>query len=84
MNIEERKTVDRLTMESVSILTTKHINVDGVDTQVGENHRCAYVNSETGRKDLQEKEPEAVINAVFAIWGDAPTVEEPEVPEEKG
>lgn len=74
MDIIEKKTVDMLTADSVSILTQKFIDVDGVETQAGENHRCAYVNSETGRSDLQVAEPEEVVNSVFAIWGDYPTV----------
>lgn len=78
MDIEEKKTVDMLTKDSVSILTQKFIDVDGVETKVGENHRRAYVNSQSGRKELQEMETESVVNAVFAIWGDTPTLEEPE------
>lgn len=72
----EKKTVDMLTTDSVSILTQKYIEVDGTYEQVGHNHRKAYVNSETGRSDLQMTEPEDVVNAVFAIWGDSPTVSE--------
>lgn len=40
MEIKENKTVDILTTYSVSILTKKFINVDGVETQVGKNKRC--------------------------------------------
>ena len=76
MEIKERKTVDMLTIYSVSILTQKFIDVDGVPTQVGQNHRCAYVNSESGRKSIAESEPEEVVSAVMAIWGDTPTVNE--------
>ena len=76
MKIKEKKTVDMLTTDSVSILTQKFIDVDGVETQVGENHRCAYTNSTTGRQDLQKQEPQDVVNSVFAIWGDVPTINE--------
>lgn len=76
MEIKEKKTVDMLTTDSVSILTQKFIDVDGVETQVGENHRCSYANSETGRSDLQNSEPEDVVASVFAIWGDTVTVKE--------
>lgn len=78
MEIKEKKTVDMLTTNSVSILTQKFIDVDGVETQVGENHRCAYANSETGRNELQKQEPQDVVNSVFAIWGDVPTINEEE------
>ena len=74
MEIKEEKIVDMLTKDSVSIITKKFIDVDGIKTQVGENHRCAYVNSERGRVKISEEQPEEVVNAVFAIWGDTPTV----------
>ena len=76
MEIKEKKTVDMLTTYSVSILTQKFIDVDGVETQVGENHRCAYANSAIGRQDLQKQEPKDVVNSVFAIWGDSPKINE--------
>lgn len=69
-----KKTVDMLTSDSVSILTQKYIDIDGVQTQVGQNHRCAYTNSESGRKQIAEKEPDYIVTAVMALWGDAPTV----------
>lgn len=70
MNIEERKTVDMLTKTSVSILTQKFITIDGVPTQIGENHRSGYVNSEDGRRRLLAEEPEDVVNAILSFWGD--------------
>ena len=76
MEIKEKKTVDMLKKDSVSILTQKFIYVDGVETQVGENHRCAYSNSATGRKDLQKQEPQNVVNSVFSIWGNSPKINE--------
>lgn len=71
-----RKTVDMLTKDSVSILTQNFIEFDGKKQQVGENHRRAYVNSTTGRAEIQENEPEYVVNAVMIMWGDEATVEE--------
>ena len=76
MEIKEKKTVDMLTSESVSILTQKFIEVDGVETQVGQNHRRAYVTTEFGRKAITESEPEYVGSSVMASWGDKPTIEE--------
>lgn len=74
MEITEKVTIDMLTTESVSILTQKFIELDGVSTQVGQNHRKAYMNSEQGRDELQVERSEATVNAVFTIWGDNPTV----------
>ena len=81
MDIIENKTVDALTTDSVSILTRKYVKIDGIPTQVGENHRQAYENSEKGRISIQENEPKEVVNAVFAIWGDTPTIDEPTIEE---
>ena len=74
MDIIENKTVDALTADSVSILTRKYVEIDGIPTQVGENHRRAYENSEKGRISIQENEPKEVVDAVFTFWGDTPTV----------
>lgn len=76
MDIKEKKTVDMLTKDSVSILTQKFIELDGVNTQVGSNHRCSYSNSVYGRSELTKNEPTDVVNAVLAIWGDVTTITE--------
>ncbi len=76
MELIKKKTVDRLTTDSVSVLTQQFVDLNGVSTQVGENHRTSYANSESGRSSLQDTEPDEVVNAVLAIWGDTPTVEE--------
>lgn len=75
-DITTKKTIDMLTSDSVSILTQKFIDVEGVQTQVGQNHRRAYVNSEDGRKQITENEPDYIVTAVMALWGDTPTVTE--------
>lgn len=86
MEIETRKTVDMLTQNGVSILTQKFIEIedDGKMLQVGENHRRAYVNSADGRVEISQNEPDDIVAAVMAIWGDAPTVEETESEESEG
>ncbi len=82
MEINEEKTVDMLSTESVSILTRK-VPIDGeVKSQVGENHRRTYLNSVSGREELLKEQTENVVNAVFAIWGSEPVVEEPIIEEE--
>lgn len=63
-----RKIADMLTHESVSILI---INEDGT------KHRCAYINSASGRKSLISNEPEEIVEKVFEVWGDKPIIEEP-------
>lgn len=75
MDIREKKIIDMLTVNSVSIATDKFIVLDGQEQQVGERHRIAYENSESGRDKIRNEQPEDVVNAVLAIWGDTPTVE---------
>lgn len=75
MDIIEKKIIDMLTVNSVSIATDKFIVLDGQEQQVGDRHRIAYENSESGRDKIRKEQPEDVVNAVLAIWGDTPTVE---------
>lgn len=74
MDIVTKATVDMLTNTSVSILAQKFVKVDGKETQLGKNHRKAYVNTEAGRQALMSEQEEATVQAVFAIWGDDQTV----------
>lgn len=75
----EKITLDMLTETSVSVKTQKYVVVDGVEYPIGEPHRRAYVNSESGRQQVQVEVPEPHRTAIFAVWGDEPTV--PENPE---
>jgi hypothetical protein len=70
-------TLDMLTESSVSVKTQKYSEENGVEYLVGEPHRCAYINSERGRNEIAEL-PEPYLSAVMAVWGDAPTVIEPD------
>lgn len=72
--METKKTIDMLTKDSVSILTQKFIEEDGVSYQVGKNHRCAYVNSVSGRENIQTNEPEDISSIILAYWGSEPTI----------
>lgn len=69
-------TVDMLTPNSVSILKQEMAEINGQQMQVGENYRRAYVNSEAGRKQVQDELAAPYVSAIFAVWGETPTVEE--------
>ncbi|MFA1735997.1 hypothetical protein [Lysinibacillus fusiformis] len=43
---------------------------------LGEPHRKAYMNSSSSRAKLEKEVPQVQVNAVFAVWGEKPTVEE--------
>ena len=68
MEITEKITLDMLTQDSVSVLRQKFIEIDGVQTQVGNNIRNAYMNDENGRQILGEILPEEYYNAVMTVW----------------
>lgn len=69
-------TVDMLTPNSVSILKQEMAEINGQQMQVGENFRRAYVNSEAGRNQVQDELDAPYVSAIFAVWGETPTVEE--------
>lgn len=74
----ERYIVDMLTQDNVSVKTQKYVVVDGQEYEVGQPHRKAYVNSIRGREEVMNELPLAQQNAIFAVWGEEPTVvEEP-------
>ena len=69
------KTIDMMTPVSVSILTQKTADIDGVTYTLG-NHRRAYVNSTQGRAEIAAEQPEDIVAAIMAIWGDTATITE--------
>lgn len=81
MKLTEKITLDMLTKDSVSILKQNYLDLDGELLQVGQNIRNAYVNSPSGRATISEILPEEYANAVFAVWGDTPTIQDQIIPE---
>ena len=79
MDIKTKITLDMLTNDSVSVLKQQYITIDGADVKVGENVRNAYMNTQTERELLKSELTEEFYNAVIAVWGNTPTVAEPEV-----
>lgn len=78
--MQELISLDELNINSVSVVTRKYIEEDGVKYFVGDIHRRAYVNSEDGRKEINEELAEPYLSAVMTVWGDTPTVViEPEI-----
>lgn len=76
----EKIILDALTSDSVSVQKQKYTIVDGKEYPIGEPWRRAYVNSVQGRTQVQAEVPEPYQSAIFAVWGNAPTVpDNPEV-----
>ena len=72
----EKITLDMLTENSVSVKTQRYAVVDGQEYPIGEPHRRAYVNSVRGRQAVQNEVPEPHRSAIFALWGENPTVDD--------
>ena len=55
MHAETNKfTIDRLTKDSVSIIKQTFIDLNGIETQVGENWRRSFVNIDTDRAEMSD------------------------------
>lgn len=73
----EKITLDMLTPESVSVKKQQFVLLNGVEQPVGEPWRKAYVNSNDGRAAVEAELPEPYRSAIFAVWGEGPTVADP-------
>jgi hypothetical protein len=70
----EKIVLDMLSQDSVSVKKQQYTTIDGIEYAIGEPWRRAYVNSTSGRVAVQAELPQAQQDAIFAIWGDTPTV----------
>lgn len=75
--VVEKIYLDALTPESVSVRKEKFVIIDGVEEKIGEPWRRGYMNSTSGRQEVQDEVPEPYRSAIFAVWGDTPTVADP-------
>jgi hypothetical protein len=73
----EKIILDMLTQDSVSVKKQKYIEDGGIQYDVGQPSRCAYINTIRGRQEMQAGVPEPYLGAILAVWGDTPTVTEP-------
>ena len=74
--VAEEFYLDMLTKDSVSVRKQKFVDVDGEEHSVGDPWRRAYVNSSSGRQQVMDEVPEPYRSAIFAVWGEEPTVTE--------
>ena len=77
MELKEKITLDMLTRDSVSVLRQQFLTFNGEEMQVGGNIRNAYMNDEFGREQLRKVLSDEYFNAVMAVWGTDPTIDEP-------
>ena len=83
--VKEKYYLDMLTEESVSVRKQKFVELNGTEYPVGDPWRRAYMNSPKGRAAVEADLPEPYQSAIFAVWGEEPTVPDPvnESPEEQ-
>lgn len=74
-------TLDLLTTDSVSVITELQAIIND-KLYTLEKKRQAYVNSPLGRTAIIADLPEEYMTAIFALWGDTPTIKDPPKPEE--
>ena len=72
--MQELISLDELNKNSVSVATRKYIEEDGIKYFVGDIHRRAYANSESGREEINEELADPYLSAVMTVWGDTPTI----------
>lgn len=76
-SVIERLTLDMLTPTSVSVRKQQYVEVNGTEYPIGEPWRRAYVNSASGRQQVQDEVSEPYRSAIFAVWGNEPIVPDP-------
>lgn len=74
--MNEKITLDMLTQDSVSLKKQQYVILDDKEYPIGEPWRRSYVNSILGRAKVESEISEPYKTAIFAVWGDAPTVAE--------
>lgn len=72
----EKITLDMLTQDSVSLKKQQYTAIDGTEYPIGQPWRRAYINSTQGRAKVEAEIEEPYKTAIFAVWGDTPTVTE--------
>jgi hypothetical protein len=72
----EKISLDLLTQSSVSIRKQQFTTIDDVEYPIGQPWRRAYVNSINGRTQVETEVLEPYKTAIFAVWGDTPTVDD--------
>lgn len=67
-------TLNNLTKDHVDIMWQDIITIDGVNRNLDLPRAGAYVNDEFDRSRIKEDLPENYQTAIFAVWGDTPTI----------
>jgi hypothetical protein len=74
--MQEKITLEMLTQDGVNLKRQNVQILDGVEYPIGEPWRRQYMNSSSDRESVEAEIPEPYKTAIFAVWGDVPTVTE--------
>lgn len=77
--MNERFTLNALMPDSVTLIKQNYAVVEGVEYPVGLPLWKAYINSIEGRAEVKAEISEPYKTAIFAVWGDSPTLADPNV-----
>lgn len=72
----EKITLNWLNENSVSVKKQKYIEQNGVEYEIEQPWRRAYVNSIHGREQVQDEVSEPYKSVILLMWGDKPTVDD--------
>ena len=80
MNITKKVTNIRLTKDSATIFTKEFVIIEGTELEIAKpQHASSYQNSASDREQLKNAGyPENIVRAVFEMWGNTPTMEDPQ------
>lgn len=69
--------LEQITINSVNVVKVFKTEIDGEEFEVKRSRIC-FSNSPIGREKVQNFLPEQYVNAIFTIWGDTPTLSDPQ------
>lgn len=74
--METKITLSNLSTDYVDVVWQDTIEVDGVIRNLDLPRASSYTNSEYGRSQVLLDLPENYQTAIFAVWGETPTIVE--------
>lgn len=75
---EKEFTLTHLDKQSAVVTLQEYITVDGVRLPIGSLTQCHLVNSPKGRMGIADFLTPEYYQAVMAVWGEFPIMEDPE------
>jgi len=81
MKTKKKVTLRRLTTDFVEVNQKWHDVSDDMTNVKSMNHMATFSNSPTGREMVKNLDiPREFLTGIFNVWGDEPTIADPEMP----